>query len=103
MTAGPWRDLLLVVIGAIFGGVGLAVVFNFRGFTDWHIRKTFQLMRPVEAPFRRMPAWKQALAKPLEERIQRQLKLERGIGAVFAVLGGFLLAVGVVVLLGRLF
>jgi len=102
-TVGPWGALVVVAIGALFLGFGLALLLNFRGFTEWHVRKTFQLLRPAEAPFRRVPPWKQALAKPLDERIQRQLRLERIGGGMFAVIGGLLTVVGAIAFVVRLF
>ncbi len=102
-AVGPWGSLAIIGIGALLVGLGLALLLNFRGFTDWHVRKTFQLLRPAEAPFRRVPPWKQALAKPLAERIQRQLRLERTIGGVFAVVGCLVTVAGVIAFLVRLF
>lgn len=84
----------MLVFGPLFGGLGFAMAKDFRGFTEWHVRKTFQIMRPVEGPLSRVPPWKQLLRKPLEERIQKQMKLERRTGVVFAAAGGLMIVGG---------
>lgn len=100
-TAGSaWSGLLLILVsGLLLSGMGFAMARDFRGVTEWHVRKTFQIMRPVEVPLRRVPPWKQMLKKPLEERIRRQVKLERAIGVAFAAAGGLMIVGGVVAFL----
>ena len=103
ITASPWPGLLLIfVFGPLFGGLGLAMATDFRGFTEWHVRKTMQMMRPAEGPLSRVPPWKQMLRKPREDRIQQQIKAERRMGVVFASLGGLMMLGGVVVFLAWL-
>ena len=79
--------LLPVLLGPIVAGLGVALAMNFRGLTEWHARKTFQMMRPGG----------RSSPRPTPEmRLRRQVKLERAIGVVFAAVGLFMFVSGLV-------
>jgi hypothetical protein len=75
--------LLGVAFGLIFLAVGLATATNFRGFTEWHARKSFEFVRPLE----QVPPWWWFNFRPIEQRIAAQVRLARVGGAVFAAAG----------------
>jgi hypothetical protein len=79
--------LLGCLMGLIFLTVGLALATNFRGFSAWHARRSFESVKRLEGPLSRVPPWSFALRRPLEQRIARQVILTRVIGVVFAVAG----------------
>ncbi len=92
----PEPRLLMALVGLALLAGGLAYAANFRGFTAWHVRKSFESVRWLEAPLSRIPPWSFLLKRPLEERIAQQLRLARVIGAVFAAAGVMMLIVSVV-------
>ena len=65
--------LLLGLCGVAMIAGGLAVATNFRGFTEWHARRS---VRMVGLP---------------EDRVAWQAALGRFIGAVFAIVGAIAL------------
>jgi hypothetical protein len=79
--------LLMGLVGVALLAGGLAYMMNFRGFTAWHVRKSFESVRWLEGPLSRIPPWRFLLKRPLEERIAQQMRLARLIGAVFAAVG----------------
>ena len=96
MVGSPWPGLLMaLVFGPLRVGFGLAMAKNFRGWTQRHFRMTFRIMGPVEVGLSRVP-WRRSPPRPVEERIQRQIRLERWMGAAFAVAGLLMVANGVV-------
>ena len=90
-----WGALIgYVLVGTVFGAVGLAMATNFRGVTERHVRMTFRFIRPAERPVRRIPPWRQMLAQPVEQRIAKQIRLERWMGVTFALVGALAIVVG---------
>jgi len=65
--------LLMGLFGAVWTAGGLAIATNFRGFTEWHARRTVHMTGLSE------------------ERVARQAALGRFIGAVFAIVGAIAL------------
>lgn len=87
--------LVARLLGAAFGLVliagGLALAVNFRGVTEWHIRKTYESVAELE----RVPPWRWLRRKPLEQAIAQNVMLERSVGAIFAALGLLVLIVSI--------
>jgi hypothetical protein len=84
----PWQVTVgFFMVGVAMAGIGLASATNFRGVVELHVRKTFQIMRPLEAIMGRVPPWRREMRKPVEERIRRQIKSERLSGIFLAVAG----------------
>jgi hypothetical protein len=81
--------LLAAVFGLALIVVGLALTANFRGVTQWHVRKSFASMAWLE----RIPPWSWLPRKPLEKRVAVQVMVERGIGATFTCAGILMLIV----------
>jgi hypothetical protein len=84
------------ILGAALGlaliAGGLALAVNFRGVTEWHIRKSYASVAGLE----RIPPWSWLPRKPLEERIAGYVTLERFAGALFAGFGLLMLIVATV-------
>lgn len=94
-AGSPWPGLVLMFVsGPLFGGLGLALARNFRGFTEWHVRQTFKMTQPAERFFRRVPPWSRLLKRPVEDRIAAQIKHERLTGFVFVALGSLMIVGG---------
>lgn len=96
----PGMCLLLLLIGGVFGGLGLVLALDFRGLTTRHVDATFRLMRPVENILRRVPPWRQFLRRPAEGRMRQQVAMERLTGVAFGVLRLLSAALGVIGLVG---
>ncbi|MEV6369588.1 hypothetical protein AB0L86_22135 [Micromonospora musae] len=78
--------------------VGIALATNFRGATEWHVRRSMS----TASALRRVPPWRWLPSVPYEERLARFILLERLIGIAFAVGGVIILAtVGYSVLTGE--
>jgi hypothetical protein len=92
----------MFVMAPLSGSLGLAVARNFRGLAEWHVRKTFQIMRPFEGALSKVPPWKQALSRPIEERIQAQIRMERRGGWLFAVVSVLMFVGGAAAFVGWL-
>jgi hypothetical protein len=88
--------LLMGLIGLALLAGGGAYAANFRGFTAWHVRKSFESVRWLEGPLSHVPPWSFLLKRPLEQRIAQQLRLARVIGAMFAAVGIVMLIAAVV-------
>jgi hypothetical protein len=88
--------LLMGLVGLALLAGGLALAANFRGFTAWHARKSFESVRWLEGPLSHVPPWSFLLKRPLEERIAQQVRLARVIGVVFAAVGVMILIASVV-------
>jgi hypothetical protein len=88
--------LVLALVGLVLASVGLVLVTNFRGFTAWHARKTFEFMKWADKPASRVPPWSWLADSPLEQRVARQVMLERVIGAMFAAAGVLTVVVSIV-------
>ena len=87
--------LVMALTSLILVAGGLAIAANFRGFTEWHVRKSFGSVQWLEGPLSRIPPWKPLLRLPREERIARQVRRERVMGAIFALMGVVLLVASV--------
>jgi len=83
--------LVMALTSLILVAGGLAIAANFRGFTEWHVRKSFGSVQWLEGPLSRIPPWKSLLRLPREERIAQQVRRERVVGAIFALMGAVLL------------
>ena len=79
--------ILAALIGLVFVAAGLVLAINFRGFSAWHARKSYESVRWLEGPLSRVPPWSWLLTLPLEERISRQLRFERVIGVMLMAAG----------------
>jgi hypothetical protein len=79
--------LLGCLMGLILLTVGLVLATNFRGFSAWHARKSFESVKWMEGPLSRVPPWSFLLRRPPEQRIARQVIVMRVIGVVFTVGG----------------
>lgn len=71
----------------MWAAVGALLAINYRGFTTWHVRTTFAMMSGVEVVLKRIPPWSSLLRRPVEQRIARQVRLERAMGVVFLLVG----------------
>lgn len=82
-----WRILAGVVACLAVSIVGVALAANFRGVTEWHVRRsmatTSMLRRAL--PRRGLPD------ASYDQRVARFVLMERVIGAVFVVIGVLLL------------
>lgn len=88
--------LLMGLVGLALLAGGAAYAANFRGFTVWHVRKSFESVRWLEGPLSRVPPWSLLHRRPLEQRIAQQLRMARLIGALFAAVGVVMLFAAVV-------
>jgi hypothetical protein len=85
--------LLEAAFGLALIAGGLALTANFRGVTEWHIRKTYESLEELD----RVPLWRRlSCRRPLEQQIARNVILERVVGAIFAALGVLVLIVFIV-------
>lgn len=79
--------LIMGLFGVVLVVGGLAFATNFRGYTAWHARKSIDSVKWLERLLNRVPSWNWILERPLEERVARQVGMNRVIGAVFAASG----------------
>ncbi|HUY51991.1 MAG TPA: hypothetical protein VMV92_40880 [Streptosporangiaceae bacterium] len=84
------------VLGAALGlaliAVGLALAVNFRGVTEWHIRKSYESVAWLE----RIPPWSWQPRRPVEQRIAGYVMLERAAGVLFSGFGVLMLIIAAV-------
>ncbi|MEU4775048.1 hypothetical protein [Micromonospora sp. NPDC023644] len=83
-----WRVLAAVIIGPAVSLVGVALATNFRGVTEWHVRRSMSTASVLQ----RVPPWRRLPDVPHEERLARFILLERLIGIAFAAFGVMILA-----------
>jgi hypothetical protein len=88
--------LVMALVGLALVAGGLALAANFRGISTWHARSSIKSVGWLEGPLSRVPPWKSALKRPLEQRVAQQVRLTRVIGAVFAVGGVMMLVASVI-------
>ena len=69
--------------------VGVALATNFRGVTEWHMRRSMATVGPL----RGVPPWCWLPEAPYDRRLARFILLERVIGVAFAAVGVVFLAV----------
>ena len=82
-----WRVVAAIVTGPAVSLVGVALATNFRGVTEWHVRRSMS----TASTLRRVPPWRWLPDVPHEERLARFILLERLIGIAFAVVGVMIL------------
>lgn len=86
-----WRFLAGVAMSVTMRLVGVALATNFRGATEWHVRRSMS----TASMLRRVPAWRWLPAVSHDERLARFILLERVIGVAFAAVGlVFLIVLG---------
>ncbi|NES31695.1 hypothetical protein GCE86_03110 [Micromonospora terminaliae] len=83
-----WRVVAAVILGPAVSLVGVALATNFRGVTEWHMRRSMS----TASVLRRVPPWRWLPDVPHEERRAHFILLERVIGAALAVAGVLILA-----------
>ncbi|MFE9694772.1 hypothetical protein [Micromonospora sp. NPDC005806] len=82
-----WRVVAAVIIGPAVSLVGVALATNFRGVTEWHVRRSMS----TASVLRRVAPWRWLPDVPHEERLARFILLERVMGVAFAVAGVMIL------------
>ncbi|MGC5286234.1 hypothetical protein [Micromonospora sp. DT231] len=93
-----WRVVAAVVTGPAVSLLGVALATNFRGVTEWHIRRSMS----AAGALRRVPPWRWLPDAPHEERLARFILLDRLVGIAIAAGGVMILAtVGYSVLTGQ--
>ncbi|MFF0470547.1 hypothetical protein ACFYPX_24315 [Micromonospora zamorensis] len=75
-----WRFMAGVVMVLALGLIGVALATNFRGVTEWHMRRSMT----TASVLRRVPPWRWLPDAQYDERLARFVLLERVMGAVFA-------------------
>jgi hypothetical protein len=94
----PWRILASVVVCLAVSLLGVALATNFRGVTEWHVRRSMA----TASVLRRVPPWRWLPDASYDQRVARFALMERAIGMVFA--GGgvmFLIVLGYAILSGE--
>ncbi|RAN91980.1 hypothetical protein GAR05_06544 [Micromonospora saelicesensis] len=93
-----WRVVAAIVMGPAVSLVGVALATNFRGVTEWHMRRSMS----AASVLRRVPPWRWLPNAPHEERLARFILLDRLIGVAIAMAGVMILVnVGYSVLTGQ--
>ncbi|MDW5324668.1 hypothetical protein [Plantactinospora sp. KLBMP9567] len=93
-----WRVLAGAVMSLAMGLVGVALAANFRGVTEWHVRRSMS----TASALRRVPPWRWLPNVPYEKRVARFILLERVIGVAFATTSIMvLIGVGLSILTGQ--
>lgn len=75
-----WRVVVGVMVLLAMGLIGVALATNFRGVTEWHMRRSMA----TASVLRRVPPWRWFPDAQYDERLARFVLLERAIGAIFA-------------------
>lgn len=84
-----WRFLAAVMMSLTVGLVGIALSTNFRGVTEWHVRRSMT----TASALRRVPPWRWLPDAQYDKRLARFVLLERVIGVIFAAVGVMFLIV----------
>ncbi|MEH0842835.1 hypothetical protein V6U81_10645 [Micromonospora sp. CPCC 205711] len=93
-----WRFLAAVLMSLTLSLVGVGLAANFRGVTQWHVRRSMS----VASVLRRIPPWRWLPDARYDQRLARFVLLERAIGVAFAAVGiMFLILLGYGVLSGE--
>lgn len=93
-----WRFVAAVMMSLTVGLVGIALATNFRGVTEWHVRRSMA----TASVLRRVPPWRWLPDARYDQRVARFVLLERVIGVAFAVAGVmFLIVLGYSILSGE--
>ncbi|MET8833559.1 hypothetical protein ABZV78_06555 [Micromonospora sp. NPDC004540] len=82
-----WRFLAGVMMSLTMVLIGVALTTNFRGVTEWHVRRSMA----TASVLRRVPPWRWLPDVPHEERLARFVLVERLLGVAFAVVGVMIL------------
>ncbi|RKN33875.1 hypothetical protein D7044_09020 [Micromonospora musae] len=82
-----WRVVAAVIIGPAVSLVGVALASNFRGVTEWHVRRSSSAASVLQ----RVPPWRWLPDVPHGERLARFILLGRVMGVAFAVAGAMIL------------
>ncbi|MFY1593160.1 hypothetical protein [Micromonospora sp. WMMD737] len=75
-----WRFVATVTMILTMGLIGVALATNFRGVTEWHMRRSMA----TASVLRRVPPWRWLPDDRYDERLARFALLERAIGVIFA-------------------
>ncbi|MEU5531468.1 hypothetical protein ABZ744_31495 [Micromonospora chersina] len=86
---GTWRFVAAVMMSLTMGLIGVALATNFRGVTEWHVRRSMA----TASVLRRVPPWRWLPDARHDKRLVRFVLLERVIGAIFAAAGVMFLIV----------
>ncbi|GLW33460.1 hypothetical protein [Actinoplanes regularis] len=84
-----WRILASAFTCLIVSLVGVALATNFRGVTEWHVRRSIATANVL----RRVPPWRWFPVASHDQRVARFVLMERAIGVVFAAMGVMFLTV----------
>lgn len=84
-----------VAIGLAFAAIGILLALDLGGFTRWHSRVSYDSVSFL----RSVPPWRWLVKADRETLIRRQVVQARMTGAIFAVVGVWLLVSGVLDLL----
>lgn len=82
-----WRFVAGVMMILTMVLIGVALATNFRGVTEWHVRRSMT----TASVLRRVPPWRWLPDVPHEERLTRFILLERLLGVAFAVVSVMIL------------
>ncbi|MDG4778335.1 hypothetical protein O7614_01575 [Micromonospora sp. WMMD961] len=75
-----WRFVAAATMMVTIGLIGVALATNFRGVTEWHIRRSMA----TASVLRRVPPWRWLADAEYDERLARFVLLERAMGVIFA-------------------
>ncbi|MFI7073276.1 hypothetical protein [Micromonospora sediminicola] len=78
-----WRVVAGVLIALFMGLVGVALATNYRGVTEWHVRRS----AAAAGVLRRVPPWRWLPDADADRRMARFVLLGRGLGVLFAAAG----------------
>ncbi|QGN45782.1 hypothetical protein GKC29_02195 [Micromonospora sp. WMMC415] len=93
-----WRFVAAVMTSLTMGLIGVALATNFRGVTEWHVRRSMA----TAGVLRRVPPWRRLPDARYDKHMARFVLLERVIGVVFAAAGVmFLIVLGYGILSGE--
>ncbi len=84
-----WRFVAAVMMSLTVGLIGVALAANFRGVTEWHVRRSMA----TTSVLRRVPPWRWLPDAPYDKRLARFVLLERAIGVSFVAVGVMFLIV----------
>jgi hypothetical protein len=84
-----WRILASAVACLLVSLVGVALATNFRGVTEWHVRRSMA----TASVLWRVPPWRWLPVASDDQRVARFVLMERAIGVIFAAMGVMFLIV----------
>lgn len=83
-----WRFVAAVLMSLTLGLIGVALASNFRGVTEWHVRRSMA----AASVLRRVPPWRWLKEAQYDERLTLFVRLERVLGVMFVAAGVMSLA-----------